>query len=176
LKTLEKINRKGNKNSRKIEKANSAQVSPFSPGRAPSVSDGRVLPVDANQRAHSSPSLSLPRGPELSRRSSSPPPPPRPLSLTRRPHLSAVSNLPPTISPSWTRPRPRVHQPRLSPRAPFEPCAPLAHLPSLICALCPAPSPSLSLYPREQRAPPPPTNAHRLFRGRCRALPRPVPR
>jgi hypothetical protein len=37
LKTIEKINRKGNRNSRKKEKANSAQTSPLSPAcaRAP---------------------------------------------------------------------------------------------------------------------------------------------
>jgi hypothetical protein len=57
-----------------------------------------------------------------------------PLSLSRRPHLSAVSNLPPTISSPWTRPRPHVLRPRSSPRAPFERLALLAHLPSLICA------------------------------------------
>jgi hypothetical protein len=45
------------------------------------------------------------------------------LSLSRHPHLSAVSNLSPTITPPWTRPRPRT-------RAPFEPRALLAHLPS----------------------------------------------
>jgi hypothetical protein len=94
------------------------------------------------------------------------------LSLSRRPHLSAVSNLPPTISPPWTRSRPCVLQPRLSPRAPFEPRALLAHLPSLICALCPVPSPSLSLCPREQRAPPPLADAHRMFCGhRCACAP-----
>jgi hypothetical protein len=55
------------------------------------------------------------------------------------------------ISPSWTRPRPRVLRPRPSPCAPFEPRALLAHLPSSICALCPALSPSLSLYTRKSR-------------------------
>jgi hypothetical protein len=88
-----------------------------------------------------------------------PPPPPRThsLSLSHHPHLSAVPNLSPTISPPWTRPRSRVLRPRPRARAPFEPRALLAHLPSLICALCQTPSPSLSLCPREQRAPPPPT-------------------
>jgi hypothetical protein len=38
LKTLEKINRKGNRNSRKKEKANSAQTSPLSPARARALS------------------------------------------------------------------------------------------------------------------------------------------
>jgi hypothetical protein len=56
--------------------------------------------------------------------------------------------------------------------ATFEPRALLAHLPSLICALCPAPLPSLLLCPREQGAPPPSADAYRLFRGRrcARAL------
>jgi hypothetical protein len=48
----------------------------------------------------------------------------------------------------------------------FEPRALLAHLPSLICALYPAPSPSLSLCPREPRASPLSVDAHRLFHGR----------
>ena len=72
---------------------------------------------------------------------------PLPLSLSRRPHLSAVHNLSPMISPPWTRPRPRILRPRPSTRTPFEPRALLAHLPSSICALCPA----LSLCPREPR-------------------------
>jgi hypothetical protein len=48
----------------------------------------------------------------------------------------------------------------------------LAHLPSLICALCLALSPSLSLCPHKPRAPPPPADTHRLFRGRhCACAP-----
>jgi hypothetical protein len=81
------------------------------------------------------------------------------LSLSRRPHLSAVPNLSPTTSPPWTRPRPHVFRPRPCARAPFEPRALLAHLPSLICSFCQTPSPSLSLCPRMQRAPPPPSTA-----------------
>jgi hypothetical protein len=61
------------------------------------------------------------------------------------PTCQRVPNLSPTISSPWTRPRPRVLRPRPSPRAL------LAHLPSSICALCLAPSPSLSLCPREPR-------------------------
>ena len=76
------------------------------------------------------------------------------------PTCQLVSNLSPTISLPWTRPRPLVLRPRPSPRTV------LAHLPSLICALCAAPSPTLSLCPHEPRAPPPPADAHRLFRGR----------
>jgi hypothetical protein len=173
LKTLEKINRKGNINSRKIEKAISAQADPFSPARTRANASARPLcliggsRLSAPTRSRLSPSLSLSHGPDLSALVL--PRAPAPLSLSRRPHLSVVSNLSPTISPPWTRPRPRVPQPRSSPHAPFEPRARLAHLPSPICALCPAPSPSLSLSlcPREPRAPPLPADIHRLFRGRC---------
>jgi hypothetical protein len=92
------------------------------------------------------------------------------LSLSRRPHLSAVPNLSPTISSPWTRPRPRVLRPRLRVRAPFEPRTLLAHLPSLICALNQTPLPSLSLCPRKKRALPPPTDGRCPFCGHCRAL------
>jgi hypothetical protein len=113
-----------------------------------------------------SPSLSLPHGPELS----VPFFPPAPtLSLSRRPHLSTVSNLPTTISPPWTCPRPRVLRPSPRPRAPFEPHALPAHLSSLICTLCPTLSPFLSLYPHVQRAPPPPAFDRCLFHGRRHA-------
>jgi hypothetical protein len=61
LKTLEKINRKGIRNSRKIGKANSAQGKPrprtCSRARAPSLPDRRAPPVGTNPSAHS-PSLS----------------------------------------------------------------------------------------------------------------------
>jgi hypothetical protein len=67
------------------------------------------------------------------------------------PTSQLVPNLSPTISPSWTCPRPRVLRPRPRPRAPFEPRALLAHLLSSICALCPALSPYLSLCPHEPR-------------------------
>jgi hypothetical protein len=52
---------------------------------------------------------------------------PLPLSLSRRPHLSAVPNLLPTISPPWTCPRPHVLRPRPSPPRPARP-HPLSHL------------------------------------------------
>jgi hypothetical protein len=86
------------------------------------------------------------------------PPPPRAHShsLSRRPHLSAVPNLSPTISPPWTCPRSGVLQPHPRACAPFEPRTLLAHLPLLICALSQTLSLSLSLCSREQRAPPPP--------------------
>jgi hypothetical protein len=85
------------------------------------------------------------------------------------PTCQLVLNLPPTISLPWTRPRPRVLRPRPRPHAPFEPLALLAHLSSLICALCPTLSPSLLLCPRVQRAPPPPAVDRCLFRGHRRA-------
>jgi hypothetical protein len=165
LKTLEKINRKGNRNSRKKEKAISAQSSPLSPARAraPPVSGRQVPPIGANQRDHSSPSLShctvgstcrcwFPRVRTLS------------LSLPHGPHLSAVPNLSPTISPPWTRPRPRVFRPRPSPPRPARP-PPLSHLHPLPSSL----ALSLSLCPREHGAPPLPADAHCLFRGHRRA-------
>jgi hypothetical protein len=136
------------------------------------VSDRRVPPVGANPSALSPPSLSIatPWGRAVGAVSLA-----RARSLSLCPAVPTclpVSNLSPTISPPWTRPRPHVLRPRLSPRTPFEPRALLAHLPSLICTLCPAPSLSLSLCPRELRAPPPPTDAHRLFRGhRCACAP-----
>jgi hypothetical protein len=85
-------------------------------------------------------------GPSCRRRS--PPHPPHPLSLSRRPHLSVVPNLSPTISPPWTRPRPRILRPRPHARAPFEPRALLAHLSSLICTLSQPPRP-LSRLPTQ---------------------------
>jgi hypothetical protein len=58
LKTLERINRKGIRNSKKIGKANSAQGSPLSqPACTPSLPDRRAPPVGATPSAHS-PSLS----------------------------------------------------------------------------------------------------------------------
>jgi hypothetical protein len=78
------------------------------------------------------------------------------------PTCQLVLNLPPTISPPWTRPRQRVLRPRLCPHAL------LAHLPSLIRALCQTLSPSLSLYRRMQGAPPSPVVDRCLFCGhRC---------
>jgi hypothetical protein len=147
LKTLEKINRKGNRNSRKKEKANSAQTSPLSsaPARPRCLTGGPRL--SAPTRAHSLPlSLLLLCGAELSAPFFFPTPT---LSLSRRPHLLVVPNLSPTISTSWTRPHPHVPRPCPRAQAPFEPRALLAHLPSLTCALSQTPSPSLSLCPRE---------------------------
>jgi hypothetical protein len=115
----------------------------------------------------SAPSLSLPHGPELSAPIFSPS---CPLSLCPVvPTYMLVLNLTPTISPPWMRPRPRILRPRPHPRASFEPRALLDHLSSLICALCPTLSPSLTLCPRVQGAPPPPVVDRCLFCGRRRA-------
>jgi hypothetical protein len=162
LKTLEKINRKGNRNSKKKEKTISAQASPISLApRAPSVPDRWAPPIGANPSALT-PSLSrCSVGPSCRRRSF----PPRSISLSRCPHLSAVPNLSLTISPPRSRPRPRVLRPRPCARAPFEPRALLTHLPSLICALCQTLSPSLSLCPGVQGAPPPLAVDRCLFCG-----------
>jgi hypothetical protein len=133
--------------------------------------DRRAPPVGANQLALSPPlSLSLPRGSGLSAPSS------RMLArfslCLTDPTCQLVLNLPPTISPSWTHPRPRVLRPHPRTCAPFEPRALLAHLPSLICALCQTLSPSLSLCPRVQGAPPPPVVDRCLFcRRRCVCTP-----
>jgi hypothetical protein len=83
------------------------------------------------------------------------------LSLSHRPHLSAVSNLSPMIFPPWTHPRPRTC-------APFEARVLLVHLPSLICALCQTLSHSLSLCPCVQGAPPSPAVDRCLFCGHRR--------
>jgi hypothetical protein len=157
LKTLEKINRKAIRNSLEIEKAISAHLAQAGP--AP-----RACP---RPRALGPPLSCYPVGQTCRRWF--PYVRPLSLSLSRHPHLSAVLNLPPTISPPWTRPRPRILRPCSCARTPFEPHVLLAHLPSLICALCQTLSPSLSLCPREQRAPPPPADDHYLFCGRRRA-------
>jgi hypothetical protein len=100
---------------------------------APARADRRTPPVSPVRPL--SPPLPLSRYPvgQSYRRCSFPP---RPLYLCPVvPTCQFVLNLPPTISPPWTRPRPRVLRPHPRPRAPFEPRALLAHLSSLICAL-----------------------------------------
>jgi hypothetical protein len=172
LKTLEKINRKEIRKSLEKGKPILAQVGPLSP--APARAPARPLCLTGGPRLSaptSAPSLplclSLPRGPGLSAPSSRTRP--RFSLCPAVPTCQLVLNLPPTISPPWTRPQPRVLRPRPRPRAPFEPRALLAHLSSLVCALCPTLSPSLSLCPRVQGAPPPPAVDRCLFRGRRRA-------
>jgi hypothetical protein len=172
LKTLEKINRKAIRNSRKKEKL-------IRPKATHLAQPPRVRPLcliggsrlSAPTRARLSPSLSVSWARLVGASS---------LVCARSPSLcptvptcQLVSNLSPTISLLWMRPRPRVLRPRPSPRAPFEPRALLAHLPSPICALCQTRSPSLSICPRVQRAPPPPVADRRLFCGhrRVRAPP-----
>jgi hypothetical protein len=131
------------------------------------VSDGRAPPVGASLSALTPPSLSLaaPWGRPVGAGSLACA---HSLSLSRCPHLSVVLNLPSMISPPWMRLRPHVLWPRLCAHAPFEPRALLTHLLSLICTLCQTLSPSLSLYPREQRALPPPADDHCLFCGHRR--------
>jgi hypothetical protein len=143
------------------------QASPISLARGPSVPNRRAPPIGARLSVpYLSPSL-CPVGQSCQRRSFLPHA--HSFSVSHRPHLSVVLNLPPMISPPWTRPPPRVLRPCLCARAPFELRALLAHLLSLICALCQILSPSLLLCPREQRALPPPADDHFLFRGRRRA-------
>jgi hypothetical protein len=100
LKTLEKINRKGIRNSLEIEKAISthlAQVGPVSRAhaRVPSVPDRQAPPVGTSLRAHSLSPSRCSVGPICRRRPFSP----RllSLSLSHRAHLSVIPNLPPTI-------------------------------------------------------------------------------
>jgi hypothetical protein len=105
LKTLEKINRKETRNSRKKRKSHLGPNQPTKPSPhararacAPSVPDRRAPPIGANPSALTPPSLSrCAMGPSCWRRSF--PPTPRPLSL-----CPAVPNLLPMISPPWTRP------------------------------------------------------------------------
>jgi hypothetical protein len=162
LKTIQKRNRKGNRNSRKIEKAILAQAGPLSPARAraraPPLPDRRVPHVGANPIAPLSLSLSVawarPVGAVSLTRA-------RSLSLCPAvPTCQLVLNLPPMISPPWMRPCPRVLRPRPSP-APWPPTSPLPFAPF---AQLPRP---LSLCPCEPRALPPPADIHNLFRGRC---------
>jgi hypothetical protein len=174
LKTLKKINRKTIRNSLEIEKAISAQVGPLSPALARAPCALQAGPA-CRRKPERALSLSLSRCPvgQTCRRWF---PHVRPLSLSlpRRLHWSAVLNLPPTISPPWTRPRSprrgRAHDrtfsghvrapaPLLSP-APYSPTPPLSFAPSAQL------SRPLSLCPREQGAPPPPADDHCLFRGR----------
>jgi hypothetical protein len=96
LKTLEKINRKAIRNSLENRKPYSAQVGPLSPipPRAPSVPDRRAPLVGANPRALSPFSLAAPWARSVGAVVS---PVRSLLSLSYRPHLSAIPNLPPTI-------------------------------------------------------------------------------
>jgi hypothetical protein len=139
LKTLEKINRKDNRNFRKKEKAISVQASPFSLARACAcaspVPARRAPPVGANQRAHSSPSLSVPWASPIGV-----------VSLARTRSLSLSVPPSPPVSPSLTsRPRSprrgrahnrafsihvRASAPLLSP-APCSPPSPLSFVPSV---------------------------------------------
>jgi hypothetical protein len=171
LKTLEKINRKAIRNSLEIEKAISAQLAQVGPApraRAPArprcLTGGPRLSAPTPARPLSSLSLSLPRGPGLSVSFLSPA---RSLpSLSRRPHLSAVPNLSPTI-PRRGRAHVRAFSGHVRASAPCSPTSPHSLAPSA------EPPRHLSRSARAPRAPPPPTDVHRPFYGR-RGTPRRV--
>jgi hypothetical protein len=135
LKTLEKINRKGIRNSRKIGKANSAQGSPLSPAhaRAPSLPDRRAPPVSTNPSARSL-SLCL-AGPDCQ---ANEPLPRVPLSSLSAPWACLVSSAPFALAVDrrvHTRARRRISRPRRPPTrpAPFlEPRQCPVHTPHLI--------------------------------------------
>jgi hypothetical protein len=170
LKTLEKINRKGNRNSGKKEKANSAQTNPLSRARTrartrtPSVPDRRAPPVSANPSALTL-SLAALWG--------------RDVGAVLFPRVLSLCPAVPTCQSSLTsrprsprRTRAHVHAfsdhvlasvPLLSP-APCSPTSPRSFVPS---AKSPHPL-SLSLCPREQRALPPPVVDCCLFCGHRR--------
>jgi hypothetical protein len=125
LKTLEKINRKDNRNSRKIGKANSAQGSPLSPAHARAPVPARPCSWQADPACRRKPerplslALSLLRGADLSALLlsptptlplSTPPTPPVSASLTSRPRSPPV-DAPTTVrSPATTEP-PRPARP-----------------------------------------------------------------
>jgi hypothetical protein len=138
LKTLEKINRKVIRKSLEKGKPILAQVDPLSP--APTRAPAPSCPLCLTGRPRVSAPTSAPSLPPLSRcpvgQSCRFHSPPRPHSLCPAvPTCQLVLNLLPTISPSWTCPRPRVLQPRprhaplLSP-APCSPTSPLSFVPS----------------------------------------------
>jgi hypothetical protein len=173
LKTLEKINRKGNRNSRKIGKTNSAQGNPLSPARA---------------RARVRASLCLTGGPHLSAQTRAPSIPrslaapwDRPVGAVARTHARLPSLCPadPPVSASLTsRPRAprrgRAHDRAFSShdRAPVPllnpaPCSPTSPLPF-------APSNQLSRSAHANREPPPTSTASSV--AVVAPVPRPVPR
>jgi hypothetical protein len=179
LKTLEKRNRKGIRNSREIGKAISAQSSPPGPApRAPAAPDRRTSPVGASLLVRSLLSLplslaaqwtqivgatgprvplpSMPRGPRYQSQSGYPRAP-FPLSLRRGPALS----VPPSPCSPWTGACALAHVvgflghdalPRAQLPSYSPASAPRTPLTSLRSAL-----PSLALCPRRQ--PPPETRA-----------------
>jgi hypothetical protein len=158
LKTLEKINRKGNRNSTKIGKANSAQGSPLSLARARARAPTCPLCLTGGSRLSAQPrapslprslaapwdrsigAVALTRARSLSLSLSTPPTPLVSVSLTSHPRSPRRGRATSARSPATTEPR-----------TSFEPHALLAHLPSSICALCLALSLSLMLCPREPR-------------------------
>jgi hypothetical protein len=175
LKTLEKLNRKANRNSLEIEKANLAQLAQVGQScaraRPPALTGGPRL----SACLATMPSLSLPRGPELS----APFFPPRPLSLSvpPSPPISLSSNCCPrsprrglahdrTFSGHVRAPAPLLSL------APYSPTSPLSFAPS-----SPTLSPSLSRSTHTCREPHhrPPSTAARSV-ATVAPVPRPVPR
>jgi hypothetical protein len=134
------------------------------------VPDRRAPPVDANSSAPSLPLSLAARGPGLSAPFLSPA---RSLpSLSRRPHLSTVPNLPPTI-PRYGRTHVHafsVHVPAPTPLLSPAPCSPTS--PRSLAPLA-KPARPLSHSARATRAPPPPTDVRHPFYGR-RGTPRHV--
>jgi hypothetical protein len=174
LKTLEKINRKAIRNSLENGKPISSQTGPLSPAhaRAPArpqcLTGGPRLSAPTPTRPLSP--LSLPRGLGLSVSFLSPA---RSLPyLSRRPHLSAVPNLSPTI-PRLGRAHVLTfsgHVPAPAPLLSPTPCSPT--YPRSLAPSTKPPRP-LSRSARATRAPPPPNDVRRSFYGR-RGTPRRV--
>jgi hypothetical protein len=133
LKTLEKINRKGIRNSRKKENSISAQPARAHAG-APVRADRQPPPVSlSHPRALSPLSLLLPGGPVLS----------APFSLSTHTFSLAGLRTPPVRPPSLTSARTPAVDASTSARflatsarpRPFRARTPLVHFPLLICAL-----------------------------------------
>jgi hypothetical protein len=167
LKTLVKINRKAIRNSLEIEKVISTHLAQADPApRALGVWQAGPACRRKPERALSPP-LSLPCGLDLSVlvpwRA-----PTLPLSVPSSPPVSRpqppAHDLPAVDAPTTARSPATSVRPR-----PFWAPRPARPLPSLICVVCQTLSPSLSLCPREQRAPPPPADDHCMFCGRRRA-------
>jgi hypothetical protein len=182
LKTLEKINRKGNRNSRKKNKANSAQTSPLSPAPArlcPRVLGARQAGPAYRRQPERTHSLSLTLAALWDRAIST---------ILSLPHAHSLSLCPavPTCQPSLTsRPRSphhgRAHDrafsghvpapvPLLSP-APCSPTSPRSFVPS---AKPPHPLSRSAHACRELRHRPPSTAARSAVS--ITSVPRPVPR
>jgi hypothetical protein len=164
LKTLEKINGKGNKILGKRKRAFQPKSAHLAqPPRAPATARPLRLTGGSHLSAQACALTPSPSAPWARAVGTVLFPAPT-LSLSRHPHLSAVSNLPPTISPPWTRPSPRVLRPRLCACAHFEPRAParpppLSHLrpmPSSLALSLALPARTESSATARRRPPPVP--------------------